>query len=251
MRSFVESKEIRKRYQIASDMDTVLLFNENTSRPIASVSMKDIPSTTLHHIISSNQYLALPRLSSQVDTLQFFDNYRPFKCHFLFRIYWILYVRVNGISPEKDCVWSLLRYLQVATIPIGKHLEFMHKLRLTVSTRLGSLIFTMINRSNLSIRLYQVRNTMCKWGQAFSFLFTEGKSVEPLLRIVILWRRDTSHVKYEWVEDKWQFEDTNLNDSTQKLENTISRLLRSSEALTYEAFVKVNLGSIKRKYFTI
>lgn len=48
-------------------MDTVLLFNENTTRPIASVTMKDIPSTTLQHIISSNQYLALPRLSSQVE----------------------------------------------------------------------------------------------------------------------------------------------------------------------------------------
>lgn len=46
-------------------MDTVLLFNENSSRPIASVSMKDIPSSTLHNIIASNQYLALPRLSSQ------------------------------------------------------------------------------------------------------------------------------------------------------------------------------------------
>lgn len=58
--------------------------------------------------------------------------------------------------------------------------------------------------------------------------------MEPLLRIVILWRRDTSHVKYEWITDKWD-----LNDTTQKLESTISRLLRSSEALSYEAFVNV------------
>lgn len=47
-------------------MDAVLLFNENTSHPMASVSMKDIPTSTLHHVISSNEYLALPRLSSQV-----------------------------------------------------------------------------------------------------------------------------------------------------------------------------------------
>lgn len=64
--SFVESNEIRERYQVSREMDTVLLFNENTTRPVASVSMKDIPTTTLHHIISSHQYLALPRLSSQV-----------------------------------------------------------------------------------------------------------------------------------------------------------------------------------------
>lgn len=60
--------------------------------------------------------------------------------------------------------------------------------------------------------------------------------MEPLLRIVILWRRDTSHIKYEWITDKWEWE-TNLNQTTQKLDSTISRLLRSSEALTYEAFV--------------
>ncbi|KAJ8928464.1 hypothetical protein NQ314_018969 [Rhamnusium bicolor] len=62
---FVDSQEIRDRYQVPHDMDTVLLFNENTSYPMASVTMKDIPTSTLHHIISSNQYLALPRLSSQ------------------------------------------------------------------------------------------------------------------------------------------------------------------------------------------
>lgn len=62
---FVDSDAIRAKYQVSNDMDTVLLFNENSSRPIASVSMKDIPMSTLHNIIASNQYLALPRLSSQ------------------------------------------------------------------------------------------------------------------------------------------------------------------------------------------
>lgn len=63
---FVDSEEVRSKFQVPNDMDTVLLFNENTSRPMTSVSMKDIPTSTLHHIISSNQYLTLPRLSSQV-----------------------------------------------------------------------------------------------------------------------------------------------------------------------------------------
>lgn len=64
--SFVDSTEIRQKYSVSDDMDTVLLFNENSSRPVASISMKDIPTLTLHNIIASNQYLALPRLSSQV-----------------------------------------------------------------------------------------------------------------------------------------------------------------------------------------
>lgn len=74
--SFVNSPAIRKKYQISSHHDTILLFNENISSPIASLSMPEIPTTTLHHVISANQYLALPRLSSQV------SNYRirKFEC---------------------------------------------------------------------------------------------------------------------------------------------------------------------------
>lgn len=59
-------EEIRDRLQVPSDMDSLLLFNENTERPVASVSMSDIPVQTLQDIINSNKYLLLPRLSSQV-----------------------------------------------------------------------------------------------------------------------------------------------------------------------------------------
>lgn len=86
-------------------MDTVLLFNENTTRPIASVSMKDIPSTTLNHIISSNQYLALPRLSSQVNMNGFviyiaLINKNTHFC--IFRAYWIRYAHVNGTNLGRN-----------------------------------------------------------------------------------------------------------------------------------------------------
>lgn len=69
---------------------------------------------------------------------------------------------------------------------------------------------------------------------------TDGENVEPLLKVVIIWRRDTSHIKYEWLATKWEVEE-NLNDTVDKLQNTISRLLKSNEALTYEAFVKANI----------
>lgn len=59
------STSVIQRYKIPMDMETVLLFNENPNRPMASVSMQEIPGQTLHHVISSNQYLTLPRLSNQ------------------------------------------------------------------------------------------------------------------------------------------------------------------------------------------
>lgn len=71
-------------------------------------------------------------------------------------------------------------------------------------------------------------------------LVIDGKQVEPVLSIVILWRRDTSHVKFEWIESKWNVE-KDLNQTTSELEKTLGRLVKSSEALSNEAFVKVSI----------
>lgn len=77
---------------------------------------------------------------------------------------------------------------------------------------------------------------------------SKGSTEEKLLHIVIIWRRDISHIKYEWVsgadldieksppETREQF----LNFTKKKLDSAIHRLLKTSEALSYEAFVKVS-----------
>lgn len=71
-----KGKDIQSKLQVPPDMDTLLLFNENTDRPVASVSMADIPVQTLQDVINSNKYLLLPRLSSQVNYshYQYFPN---------------------------------------------------------------------------------------------------------------------------------------------------------------------------------
>lgn len=68
----------------------------------------------------------------------------------------------------------------------------------------------------------------------------EGSPMDPLLHIVIIWRRDASHLKYEWLptgcieatqdENQW-------NETRRNLEHTLQRLLRVSEALPYAAKV--------------
>jgi DnaJ homolog subfamily C member 16 len=69
---FVDSKDLnteklRQRYSVELGLDSVMLFREDWKRPTATVSMVDIPMTTLQEIVSSNQFLTLPRLSSQVN----------------------------------------------------------------------------------------------------------------------------------------------------------------------------------------
>lgn len=61
----LSTKEITERYKVHPSMDTMLLFNEDAERPVASISMTDIPTETLNNVVATNKYLALPRLSSQ------------------------------------------------------------------------------------------------------------------------------------------------------------------------------------------
>lgn len=61
--------------------------------------------------------------------------------------------------------------------------------------------------------------------------------MDPVLHVVVFWRRDVSRIKYEWLDDKWE-QNVDLNNTVQKLDNTIGRLLHTNEALTYEAVVQ-------------
>ena len=66
---------------------------------------------------------------------------------------------------------------------------------------------------------------------------------EPSLHIVVIWRRDASHLKYEWAPHEWQASSSNeWNETRALLESTIDRLLRASEALSYETVVNVNIS---------
>lgn len=58
---------------------------------------------------------------------------------------------------------------------------------------------------------------------------------------MILWRRDASHIKYEWVPSGLDasMDGAQWNDTKSHLEATIQRLLQSSAALSCEAIVKV------------
>jgi len=72
-----------------------------------------------------------------------------------------------------------------------------------------------------------------------------GSPPEPSLHVVILWRRDASHIKYEWLSSALDV--SQWNDTKQALESTLQRLLHSSQALSYEAVVKVLFSTLLQK----
>lgn len=55
-----------EKYSVPSNMDTFLLFHEDDNRPVARLSMADLPYAMMKDVIDANKYLELPRLSSQV-----------------------------------------------------------------------------------------------------------------------------------------------------------------------------------------
>jgi len=59
------SSNIIDRFKVNTSLDTLLIFNEDSKSYTASICMEEIPTQTLIDVVSANQFLVLPRLSSQ------------------------------------------------------------------------------------------------------------------------------------------------------------------------------------------
>lgn len=195
----IKTEGIRSKYQVSSEQDTLLVFNENTERPVASVSMSDIPVPTMHDVIKSNNYLLLPRLSSQT----LLDDLCPSGLPWSRRK--LCVVLVCGETPSHEPHKQSLRRFALESRYSKERVRFMY--------------------------VYQERQPH------FISALTSGKDSpsEPLLHVAILCRRDVSHVKYEWItgEETWQ----SYNSTKHHLELAIDRVLHTSQALPNEAVI--------------
>ncbi|XP_014615687.1 PREDICTED: dnaJ homolog subfamily C member 16 isoform X1 [Polistes canadensis] len=200
-----ETEAIISKYKISGDLDTLLLFNENFEKPMASVSMKDIPTETMHNVIASNKFLVLPRLSNQA----VLDSVCP----------------PEWLRPRKRLCAVLISQQNSAVHDLARHKFRQAALESSYSTE--RVRYT-----------YVFKDTQPEFVSALSA--GEGSPLEPLMHIVIIWRRDANHLKYEWLSKGW-FEaaqdESQWNETRHTLEQTIQRLLCASEALSYAAIV--------------
>ncbi|KAL2744675.1 dnaJ subfamily C member 16 isoform X2 [Vespula maculifrons] len=201
----LETETITSKYKISGDLDTLLLFNENFEKPMASVSMKDIPTETMHNVIASNKFLVLPRLSNQA----VLDSVCP----------------PEWLRPRKRLCAVLISQQNSAVHDLARHKFRQAALESSYSTE--RVRYT-----------YVFKDTQPEFVSAL--LAGEGSPLEPLMHIVIIWRRDSNHLKYEWLSKGW-FEaaqdESQWNETRHTLEQTIQRLLCASEALPYAAIV--------------
>lgn len=61
-----KSQKIISRYGIDPKMDSMLIFNEDISRPIASLAATELKPQIIRDVLHTNKFLLLPRLTSQV-----------------------------------------------------------------------------------------------------------------------------------------------------------------------------------------
>ncbi|XP_015429727.1 PREDICTED: dnaJ homolog subfamily C member 16 [Dufourea novaeangliae] len=200
-----DTEHIITKHKISADLDTLLLFNENSEKPMASVSMKDISSDTMHNVISNNKFLALPRLSNQA----MLDSVCP----------------PEWLRPQKRLCAVLISQQNNPLHDLARHKFRQAALESSYSTE--RVRYT-----------YVFKDTQPEFVSALST--GEGSPLEPLLHIVIIWRRDANHLKYEWLPTGWieaAQDENQWNETRRHLEQTIQRLLRASEALPYAAVV--------------
>lgn len=228
----INTAKIQEKYKINPSVDSLLVFNENPTNPVATVSMADIPTQTLSDVISANKYLALPRLSSQ-DLLE--GNFRT-KNSPTITVLFILSFRCflrTGICPAE---WNRPRK-RLCVILVTENTDA-H------------------NEAREALRKIALENAFSADRVRFAYIYQERQSDfvsalardvdDTLLRLVIIWRRDTSHVKYEWVSGislhiqrpDNETAEHNYNTTKRRLYESIQRLSRTTEALTYEAEVK-------------
>ncbi|KAF7992695.1 hypothetical protein HCN44_005039 [Aphidius gifuensis] len=199
-----DSDNITTKYKLSNDLNTLLLFNENIEKPMASVSMKDISSDTMHNVISNNKFLVLPRLSNQA----MLDSVCP----------------PEWLRPQKR-LCAILISQNSAVHDLARNKFRQAALESPYST--DKVRYT-----------YVYKETQPEFVSALSA--GEGSPLEPLLHIVIIWRRDANHLKYEWLSNCWSEatkDENKLNETRKNLEQTIQRLLKVNEALPYAAKV--------------
>ncbi|XP_029155802.1 dnaJ homolog subfamily C member 16 [Nylanderia fulva] len=200
-----ETENITSKYKISGELDTLLLFNENSEKPMASISMKDISSETMHNVIANNKFLLLPRLSNQA----MLDSICP----------------PEWLRPQKRLCAVLISQQNSPLHDMARHKFRQVALESSYST----------DRVRYA---YVFKDTQSEFVSALAA--GEGSPLEPLLHIVIIWRRDANHLKYEWLPHGWieaTQDDRIWNETRRHLEKTIQKLLRATEALPYAAVV--------------
>ncbi|KAG1678845.1 DnaJ subfamily C member 16 [Nymphon striatum] len=182
--------------------ESLLVFHEDGTTPVASLSMSELSVQAMDDVIEANKFLLLPRLSSQ----RKFDSLCPPEAAKARKHLCVVLLTQKSSDHE--------RYREAMR-------DYLHSHR--------------FNKARVRFA-YIFEESQKEFVQALS----EGKEMNEAStpQIVIIWRRDLSNIKYQWLKEGWNIQAEKFNSSQEALEVTIKQLLRTSEALPYNAVLK-------------
>jgi len=193
-----DTKEVVDRFQVNVKKDTLLMFQEDSDTPVASLAMDDLPTNTILEVMEKHQYLQLPRLSNQ----KVFDSLCPVE---------------STRTRKRLCVVLFTRETEE-----------------DVAARQAMRDWVLARRYSKE-RVHFTYMLVDKQKQFVSALTKDGYD-DPALRVVLLWRRGEGQVKLEWLTHRWDTQQS--NDSSDELQTTLNRLLSANEVLSGEAVLE-------------
>nr|CAG4646961.1 EOG090X049L [Megafenestra aurita]SVE92320.1 EOG090X049L [Megafenestra aurita] len=196
------TQALTEKYNVPSKLDSLLLFHEDCNRPVARISMADLPYSTLKNVIDSNKYLQLPRLSSQ----KMLDSLCP---------------------PESSNTRRRL-----CAILVTDDLEEDEEAREHLRQFTRQFKFS---RDRIAFS-YVYREKQVEFLRS---LLQDGKSPsEAKLHVVIVWRQDIRRLSYSWLSQPFVSGADNWNSSIEHLHRTLTKILGTSQPLAHQTLMK-------------
>lgn len=217
-----ETTEFANRYGIDTKMDSLLIFNEYASRPIATLSSHELKTQLMNDVLESNKFLMLPRLSSQVNCI---GRYACWACNL---IVITLQAAFDQLCPPESMRSRRKLCVVLITNNIPSHESEREAMRHFITEHAFAK-----DRFRF-MYLYQEKQ------QDFvnALTVSSGSPDSAVLRVVVLWRREMDRVLYEWLPHQWDASDSNkLNETKTDLHILLSKLIQNSEVLPNNARV--------------
>lgn len=198
-----ETEIVQRRYNVHPQMESLLVFNEDSNTPFATLSMAELAPQTMRDVLEANKFLLLPRLSSQA----LFDQLCPPEAVRARKRLCVILITKN--TAEHDLHRALMR-------DFLKH------------------IFHPTERVRYMF-LYKEKQE--DFVNALSV--GEGAPKDPVLHVVLVWRKEQDRVRYQWLQNVWTIDSDRINETAEELVSAVVHVMKTTEALLYDA--KVNM----------
>lgn len=163
-----------ERYSIDSTLNSMLIFNEDITRPTATLSGEDLKTSIMSEVLQSNRFLLLPRLSSQ----SLFNQLCPVDGSGIIKSKnrKLCVILITNNHPGHDVQREALRSF------IRDHNYSRDKFR---------FMYLYAEKQEEFVRELITHNNVITTNQ------------QSILKILVLWRVEANRIMYQWLPHSW------------------------------------------------